>query len=284
MTINSATTPLGKLEEVAARDIWAHEAHNFTPWLADNLAALADELGIGGLTLVGTEHAVGPFKLDILAQTDDGRLVAIENQLEQSDHMHLGQCITYAAGVDAYAVVWVLPRLLDEHRAALDWLNEHTDEGVHFFGVELSVVRIGDSLPAPVFRAESRPNDWQKSVRNSTPTTNMRGWEHAHRALDLLPPGGWTTISEIASLVQTSAGWVGRHFYERRHEPATIRMFNTDFSIWKWARLETDEPQDIAAIRAELQSFGIMLDANNQPPAQGFHTAAALETLLGIKS
>ncbi len=100
--ISSQIPPaLGKLEGVAAREVWAHEAHDFTPWLADNLTALADELGLGGLTLIGTEHAVGPFKLDILAQTDDGRLVAIENQLEQSDHMHLGQCITYAAGVDA---------------------------------------------------------------------------------------------------------------------------------------------------------------------------------------
>ena len=178
--------------------------------------------------------------------------------------------------------MWVLPRLLDEHRAALDWLNEHTDEGVHFFGVELSVVRIGDSLPAPVFRAESRPNDWQKAVRASASPTNKRSWELAYRALELLPPGGWTTISEIAALVRTSSGWVGRHFYDRRHLPDIVRMFNSDRTIWKWAMLETDAPQDLVAITAQLAAFGINLDAGGRAPTEGFHTAAALETLLGL--
>lgn len=197
---------LGKLTAVAPRDVWPHEAHSFTPWLAENLAQLAEELGLGGLRPVGTEHRVGSFSLDILAETDDGQLVAIENQLEPSDHTHLGQCITYAAGVGAFAIVWVLPRLLDEHRAALDWLNEHTDEDVHFFGVEVSVVRIGHSLPAPVFRAESRPNDWQKTARSNRRSAQRRPWSVAHEALEALPPGGCSAGSKSAVRTFAMAG------------------------------------------------------------------------------
>jgi len=156
--------PVGRLEPVDLREIWKHEALAFTPWLAQNLDRLPDALGVP-LSLEAVEHSVGPFSLDILATTSDDRKVIIENQLEPSDHRHLGQCLTYAAGVGASVIVWVLPRLQAEHRAALDWLNEHTDEGIQFFGVEVSAVRIGESLPAPVFAVEARPNDWQKIAR-----------------------------------------------------------------------------------------------------------------------
>jgi hypothetical protein len=185
--------PVGRLEPVDLRDIWKHEALAFTPWLAQNLDRLSDALGVL-LTLEAVEHSVGPFSLDILATTPDDRKVIIENQLEPSDHGHLGQCLTYAAGVGASVVVWVLPRLHAEHRAALDWLNEHTDEGIQFFGVEVSAVRIGDSLPAPIFAVEARPNDWQKMARAgtsaSTSNPNWRGWDAGYRALENVPPGG----------------------------------------------------------------------------------------------
>jgi hypothetical protein len=157
---------LGRLRRVAnARDVWTSEAGDFTPWLAENLDVLADELGMS-LTLMATEVPVGEFRLDIEAQTPDGRVVIVENQLERTDHGHLGQLLVYASGLEASAVVWVAPRFREDHRRTLDWLNERTDTGVDFFGVEVSVVQIGEAGPrAPVFEVVARPNTWQKGVK-----------------------------------------------------------------------------------------------------------------------
>lgn len=159
---------LGRLRRVAnARDVWTSEAGDFTPWLAELIDVLADELGMS-LTLIATEVPVGEFRLDIQAQTSDGRVVIVENQLERTDHGHLGQLLVYASGLEAAAVVWVAPRFRDDHRRTLDWLNERTDTGVDFFGVEVAVVQIGEAGPrAPVFEVVARPNDWQKGVKEA---------------------------------------------------------------------------------------------------------------------
>ena len=123
------------------------EAGDFTPWLAENLDVLADELGLV-LKLVSTEVPVGNFFLDIQAETEDERPVIIENQLARTDHGHLGQLVVYASGLEASVVIWVAPDFRDEHRRALDWLNERTDTGVDFFGVEVGVVQIGERRSA----------------------------------------------------------------------------------------------------------------------------------------
>ncbi|QRI75046.1 MULTISPECIES: DUF4268 domain-containing protein [Rhodococcus] len=159
---------LGRLRRVTdPRSVWLSEAGDFTPWLAENIDVLADELGMT-LTVVTTEVAVGEFWLDIRAEDENGRIVVIENQLGRTDHGHLGQSLVYAAGLDAAAVVWVATRFREDHRSALDWLNERTDSTVGFFGVEVSVVQIDDDGPqAPVFTVVSRPNDWQKSVKSA---------------------------------------------------------------------------------------------------------------------
>lgn len=158
---------LGKIEQVDVRGIWKHEAHDFTPWLARHLDLLGDALGLE-LDLVRREAAVGPFSLDILAQNrTTGEKVAIENQLEWTDHTHLGQILVYAAGHDARAVIWVTPHFQEEHRAAIDWLNRWTPEEIAFFGVEVSAIRIGESLPAPVFRPVAFPNDWSKQTKRT---------------------------------------------------------------------------------------------------------------------
>ena len=125
-----ATQPLGKISEVRIRDIWRCEAGSFTPWLAENLETLGHSLGLN-LEFIEKEASVGSFSLDLLAKnTDDGEMVAIENQLEQTDHRHLGQSITYAAEHRAGYVVWVASRFRAEHRAAIDWLNEIAPEKV----------------------------------------------------------------------------------------------------------------------------------------------------------
>jgi hypothetical protein len=156
---------LGRLTHVAQpREVWLTEAGHFTPWLADNLDVLAEEMGLS-LTLTATEVPVGEFRLDIKAETADGRVVIIENQLQRTDHGHLGQLLVYASGLEAVIVVWVAPAFRDDHRRTLDWLNERTDEGVSFFGVEVGIVQIGNGPRAPVFDVVARPNDWQKHVK-----------------------------------------------------------------------------------------------------------------------
>ncbi|MEJ7591282.1 MAG: DUF4268 domain-containing protein [Planctomycetaceae bacterium] len=107
--------------------------------------------------------ALGPYRADIVCKdTTDGSLVLIENQLEKTDHTHLGQLMTYAAGLDAVTIVWIAERFTEEHRAALDWLNEITSEKVSFFGLEIELWRIGNSPIAPKFNVVSKPNDWTK--------------------------------------------------------------------------------------------------------------------------
>lgn len=160
---------LGRLGPVDLRDVWESEPYGFTPWLAseENLNDLAEALGIGALELVSTEEAVSEFSVDIVARiAGTDALVAIENQLEKSDHIHLGQAVTYAAGTEARVVVWIARKFKEGHLAALEWLNRKTTDDVAFFGVELSAVRIGDSLPAPRFDVVVKPNEWARLVRD----------------------------------------------------------------------------------------------------------------------
>lgn len=157
---------LSKLVRVPLREAWKHEANDFTPWLAetDNLNALADALGVSELVLVATEHWVGDFKLDILC-TDGDEQVIIENQLEKTNHSHLGQLIAYAAGVGAKKVIWVAESFRPEHASALQFLNDNTTGDLNFFAVEVELWRIGDSPLAPKFEVVVKPNEWVKSGR-----------------------------------------------------------------------------------------------------------------------
>lgn len=157
---------LGKLERIELRDIWSSESSHFTPWLAreENLLTLGDTLGLE-LELEAQEKAVGPFRADILCKDiGTNAWVLIENQLERTDHSHLGQLLTYASGLEAVTIVWIAARFTDEHRSTLDWLNRITDETFRFFGVEVELWRIGDSAPAPRFNIVSKPNNWSKLV------------------------------------------------------------------------------------------------------------------------
>jgi hypothetical protein len=170
---------LGRLEQVELRSIWANEAGDFTPWLAqeDNLRLLGGVIGIE-LELEEQEKDVGPFSADILCKDINGdSWVLIENQLERTDHTHLGQLITYAAGLQAVTIVWIASRLTEEHRAALDWLNDITDSKFQFFGLEIEVWKIGDSIAAPKFNVVSKPNDWVRGVatkRSQNELTNAQ--------------------------------------------------------------------------------------------------------------
>ena len=162
----TAEVSFGTLADVALREAWAHEAHSFTPWLAANLDRLAAAIGIP-LELTGTETRVGTFSADILARNPgDDSVVLIENQLECSDHTHLGQIMTYLAGLETHTMIWVAPSFRDEHLSAIRWLNEHTVDPFAFFAVRLRVVRIGDSPFAPLFEVVERPNNWERQLAN----------------------------------------------------------------------------------------------------------------------
>lgn len=160
---------LGRLQRVDLREIWSSESSAFTPWLAqpENLKLLGETIGIE-LECEAQEKEVGPFRADILCKdTANDSWVLIENQLERTDHSHLGQLLTYAAGLEAVTIVWIAERFSEEHRATLDWLNERTDEKINFFGLEVELWRIGDSPVAPKFNIVSKPNDWTRSVQRA---------------------------------------------------------------------------------------------------------------------
>lgn len=164
----------GHLEHVDVRDIWPHEARDFTPWLLDNADRLAAALQID-LELRAAEHPVGDFSLDLIGRdlTNQCELI-VENQLGVTDHIHLGQLMTYAAGTKAQTIVWIAPSFREEHREALRWLNEIAGDQARFFGVEVRVVRIGESLPAPLFELRAEPNEWSSTVRREARPASER--------------------------------------------------------------------------------------------------------------
>ena len=160
---------LSKLKKVDLRDVWGHEALDFTNWLAqqENLDALSEEIGVD-IKLIKTEANVGKFNVDILAEEEaSGRKIIIENQLEDTNHDHLGKIITYASGYDAEIIIWIVRDVRDEHKKAVGWLNEHTDENIGFFLIKLELWQIEESNPAPKFVILVSPNEWAKAIKTS---------------------------------------------------------------------------------------------------------------------
>lgn len=209
--------PLSRLEKVNLRTAWPNEATNFTPWLAEkhNLDLLAETIGIP-LQLEITEKSVGAFSADILAkEPDTERWALIENQITQTDHTHLGQLLTYAAGLKAKTIIWLAEKFREEHRAAIDFLNRVTTEDFAFFAVEVELYKIGDSALAPEFSLVAKPNDWSKHTQAVKQATNadqetQRLWKEYWTALiaasgQKFPPlrerapyrGNWQTLETI---------------------------------------------------------------------------------------
>lgn len=161
---------LDRLRQVDLRSVWGSEPRQFTPWLAqqENLDLLSETLGLSTLELVQTEYTSAEFSCDIVAKvTATGDIIVIENQLERSDHSHLGQALTYAAGLDASAVIWIAKRFAEGHRAAFEWLNRKTSDDLALFAVEVEAWQIGESLPAPRFNVIARPNRWAREMTSA---------------------------------------------------------------------------------------------------------------------
>jgi len=186
---------LGKLEKVPLREAWKHEALNFTNWLAldENLKLLSDEIGID-ISFIQTEASVGKFSVDILAEEENtNRKIVIENQLESTDHDHLGKIITYASGFDAEIIIWIVKDVRDEHKQAIDWLNENTNEKINFFAINIELWRIGDSPFAPKFSIISKPNNWAKALKKSTSSISSNNTTD----LKMLQLEFWTNLNEF---------------------------------------------------------------------------------------
>ena len=234
---------LGKLEKVELRSAWKNEALDFTNWLAEeeNLVLLSDEIGLD-IKLIQTEANVGKFNVDILAEEENtGRKIIIENQLENTNHDHLGKIITYSSGHDAEIIIWIVKKVRDEHKQAVDWLNEHTDEKINFFAIEMELYRIGTSPPAPKFNIISKPNDWAKALKKSssisepteTKLMQLEFWEKYKEKIDSEKsilrtrnprPQHWynfaigSSIAQLTYTVNTQDNEIGCEIYIRNEK------------------------------------------------------------------
>ncbi|HEV2825427.1 MAG TPA: hypothetical protein VG035_09500, partial [Actinomycetota bacterium] len=179
---------LGRLERLDLKSFWGEQLPDLTPWFLQNIDLLSETLGID-ITPLEQEINVDTGAFNVLGADANGRPIVIENRLEATDHNHLGQMIVHASGLDAAVVIWVAPRFHDEFRRGLDWLNDRTDSKVDFFGVEIGLVRIGRSLPAPVLDVVVQPRNWRKSGRRSARRAReRRAHRQAGRAAAALAP------------------------------------------------------------------------------------------------
>lgn len=284
-------TKLGKLARMDLRNIWEEEDSDFTPWLAreENLSILADTLGVE-LELEGQEQSVGPFRADILCKdTTTGNLVLIENQLERTDHRHLGQLLTYASGLEAVTIVWIASEFNEEHRATLDWLNKITDEKFQFFGLEVELWRIDDSRPAPKFNIVSKPNDWSKSVKQAareilseTEEFRIAYWEALHEELEEIDgrvsgerkalPNSWMDYS------------VGKSGYAIR-----VTISTTKNQIRVIFRDRTDDSKEHYGLLHEQKNeieaeFGGPLNWEERPDGQACHISCSLDSEIDLQN
>lgn len=166
---------ISRLQEVDIRKLWKHEQYDFSAWLAEdeNIELLNEKLGLT-LVDINTEAYVGAYRCDIVAVDETtGIKVIIENQLENSNHDHLGKIITYASGLDAKVIVWIVKEARDEHRSAIEWLNNNTVQDINFFLIELHAYQIGNSDYAPMFQIVEQPNDFIKEQKGKKSTDTM---------------------------------------------------------------------------------------------------------------
>jgi hypothetical protein len=193
---------LSRLSKINPRDIWRHEAIDFTQWLVkeENISVLCEELELN-LENIKPEASAGRYNVDIVADDiDSRRKVIIENQLESTDHKHLGQLLTYASAFDASIIIWVVTDYTEEHRQAIDWFNRNINESISFFLVQIEVYKIGNSDAAPKFNIICEPNNWGKTVKSSEAGSAVSD-------LKLLQKEFWEALKEYAYEHKTTANF-----------------------------------------------------------------------------
>ena len=227
---------LGRLEKVKdLRLVWKNEAQDFTKWLAkeENLNLLGNELDID-IDLINMEAKTGSFSTDILAmESNTENKIVIENQLESTDHDHLGKIITYASGHDAKTIIWIVKDVREEHRRAIDWLNEHTDEDINIFLCRIELWKIDESNLAPKFQIVSSPNNWTKTIKRST--------DNKLSATKLLQLNYWTKLAErLEDLTEFNARKPNpQHWYDLAIGSSLAHISLTVNTLKKEIRIET---------------------------------------------
>ena len=232
---------LGKLEEVDIRELWKHEQYDFSEWLSkeENIEMLSDEIGLT-LTEINKEVFVGSYRCDLVAKDETtGIKVIIENQLEATNHDHLGKIITYASGLDANVVIWIVKEAREEHRSAVEWLNNKTTKDISFFLIEIHAYKIGDSFPAPKFVIVEKPNDFVK-IANTSIDSGELSKAQAERL------NFWNRFNEV--LIS-------------RNKPFNVRKATTDH--WYDVALGTSEAQISITLVNKTNSIGIEIYIND---------------------
>jgi hypothetical protein len=162
-----AKVELGNIQIRSLKDVWINEEQDFTPWLAENIEHLSKLIGIP-IAVEQTEKKVGSHELDIFGRVEGGdAIVIVENQLDATDHKHLGQLITYAAGLEAAIIIWVASEIGDDHRTAVKWLNRNMSEKISFFLVRPELIQVDNSKPAVRFQLEAAPSEFERRLRET---------------------------------------------------------------------------------------------------------------------
>jgi hypothetical protein len=246
----NAAVPIEPFTNIDVRTVWPHEAVDFTPWLAQHLDYLTNAIGLE-LEVEATEVAVGAFRVDIKArEVGTDAVVIVENQLESTNHNHLGQLLTYAAGLESAYVVWIATTIRAEHRTALRWLNENTTEGFGFFGIELETVKIDVSPVAVRLNVVERPDDWAKSTQAAGKAASPKEllyqefWqgflEQLHERLPAFskvkspPRGSWLSMSAGRSGIAYSVNFTSP---DRLRAELYVDASDEDLQQARWAAL-----------------------------------------------
>ena len=240
------TLEFGEIRDVPLREVWGHEAQQFTPWLAANMERLSEAIGVP-MEPEGTEVAVEQFSADIVARNSaNGSRVLIENQLESSDHRHLGQILTYLAGVEAQTVIWIARDFDESHRSAVRWLNDHTVETFAFFAVRVRVVQIADSPRVPLFEVLERPSAWDRTLR--------RNVDGDKSELTRFRREFWTHYAEQYPKDGISAGYAASSFWiQIKSAELNLAPYVAQRAIGVWLRGGRDESPE--AVRKRIQRW-----------------------------
>lgn len=211
--------PIGKLERVALREVWKHEAYDFTQWMEENIEVLNEALDLN-LVNVEREQAAGTFSVDLVAEDINGNTVIIENQLEKSNHDHLGKLITYLTAMDARSAIWIVSQPRPEHVAAIAWLNESSS--ADFYMVKVEAVRIENSPAAPLFTLIVGPSDEAKDVGSAK--KNIAERYHIRKRW-------WTSLIELSSSENKLHAHITPGEYSWIGVSAGVRGINYNYSV-----------------------------------------------------
>ncbi len=271
MTLDSHN--LARVSTIRASDAIGGEATGFTPWLAEHIDELGGAIGIdltlgdtntelAALLREHTEVPVGQYFLDIRAHTDDGRVAAIENQYGTSDHKHLGQVLTYSAGVGADVVVWIAEDFTDPHVETLRWLNKRTDSAFGVYAVRIRFLRIGDSAPAPQFEVVVAPSEIARAERKANASTE--DWTRDSFLDAISDDTERNAVEAIFGAVEATGGgklWFGRkpggqvnlHPHELHEGPSSLAIKDGEVIVrGHWTFWSTTYRNDAFAPLADL--------------------------------